>query len=334
MEKLNFALVGTGHIAHVHARAIKSLKNANLIAVRGSDKSHTESFAKKFGAQAYTDYESLLKKENIDVVDIVAQSNMHADFGVLAAEAGKHVIVEKPIDISLEKADLLINACRKNGVKLSVISQHRFDSAVIALKKAIDAGDFGRLFFGRAAIHWQRTQEYYDTSNWRKNIALAGGGALMTQAIHYIDILRWLFGDVESVSGEIATVAHKIEVEDIGTGILRFKSGALGQIEGDTAVQHNMPNTIEAHGTSGSAILNGWRFANRAVLWQTSRSFDFRHLLAFMPGTIRNQILNFTSAIKTNALPAVTGEDGRTALEIVLAIYKSAMQKCEVALPL
>ena len=209
--KVNFALVGTGKFAHKHAKAIKSSKNSELIAVFSRTKEKAEQFAQIYKIKPYSDFNELLKNKEINALDIVTINNLHADLGILGAEAKKHILVEKPIDTSLEKAEQLIKTCEKNNVKLSVISQHRFDSAVQWSKKEIDKGNLGNLFLGNISIKWNRNKKYYDSSDkWKKTNKFSGGGVLIMQTIHYIDLLLFLFGNIKSVYGKIETKIHDI----------------------------------------------------------------------------------------------------------------------------
>ncbi len=335
---IKFALIGTGHIAHVHAKAIKRIKGAELIAVKGSDNQRTKDFAGKYNIKDYLDYDELLKNKDINAVDIVTLNNLHADLGIKAAQAGKHVLVEKPIDISLEKAENLIRTCQKNKVKLGVISQKRFDKSILWLKKEINSGTFGNLILGNASVKWNRTRKYFDSSQqWRKKNEISGGGVLILQAIHYIDLLLWLFGGAESVYGKIDTKLHDIEGEDIGLGIIKFKSGALATISATTTVVKNLPDILEVHGDKGSAVLTAGKYRNYVSILNLKNRIKkfkvkFYNYFVFRKGTIKDQIKNFVYSIQEEKEPLVTGIDGKNALELVLAIYKSSKTGKEIKL--
>jgi UDP-N-acetyl-2-amino-2-deoxyglucuronate dehydrogenase len=326
--KVGFALVGTGNIAAKHALAIKNSRNAKLVAVVSRDEKRAESFSKRFGCLPYTDYDAVLRREDVQAVDIVTCNHLHADLGTKAASAGKHVLVEKPIDISIEKAEKLVKVCKKEGVILSVVSQKRFDGAMQQLKSMIDSGALGGIFLGNVSVKWHRSQEYYDCADgWKKKKKYVGGGVLMHQAIHMIDVLMWLLGPVEYVTGKVATATHKIEVEDTVLAIIGFKSGALGMVEGTTSVMCSFPDRIEIHGEKGSVAIERKRF----VTWNFRESQKFSYmeskLRSISPmkiGTIGSQIDDFSKAIKTGGKPLVTGEEGRNVLRVIEAVYESA----------
>lgn len=342
-EKIRFALIGAGSIAPYHARAILAAKNAELVAVRSSSKERAENFARKFNIKYYTDYDELLKDKDIDAVDIVGKNYMHAELGMKAALAGKHVLVEKPMDISLERAQALINACKASKVKLSVIFQRRFDKTTVMLKKLVQQEKFGKIFLVKASSKKYRTQAYFDSSEWRGKKQFAGGGVLIHQAIHVIDLLQWIVGDVDSVKGSTATLSHKIEGEDVGVGLLKFKNGALGIIEGTTSVCANMPEKIEIHGTKGSIIVEGNKLGTRITYLNfgnnslKSRFYyfllsKFYSLVPMRAGSFKAQIEDFAAAIQKDTAPFVSGESAKKSLGIILALYKSSETGKEVRL--
>lgn len=325
-KKINFALIGTGNIAHEHANSIKNIKNAKLFAIRSKTVERARDFAKIYNAKAFTDYEKLLKDENVDAVDIVNENYLHADYGIKAALSGKHVIVEKPIDISIKKAKKLIDVCKKEGVKLSVISQYRYNQNLKILKHAINSGTFGKLMLINVLVRWHRPKEYYIERAWRSKKKFAGGGALLTQAIHHVDIIRWLMGPVKSVIGTIGTLKHKIKVEDVGIATIKFVSGAIGNIVATTISNKNMKDRIEVYGERGSSILEGnkildWNFRkNKLKSRIISKCFSIKSLKR---GTIKNQIQDFVESINKNKEVKIGGDDGLNALKIVRAIYES-----------
>ncbi len=332
---INFALIGTGSIAEKHAQALKSLPNTKLLAIRSNDRARAEAFAKRYEIpHVYTDYTELLANPEINAVDIVTANNTHADLGIQAAKAGKHVLVEKPIDISVKKAEQLIHACKQHNVKLSVISQYRFDEAVLELKKLLDKGLFGKIFLSNASVKWSRKKEYYDASGgWRKNLATAGGGVLIVQAIHHFDLLLYLLGDVESVYAK-AGHAYKMEVEDTLVGLLKFKNGALATFEASTTLPNQLNDRLEIHGEKGSAILTKNKTVHFFTLLQTKLSLldSLKTRSHFKKGHIKQQIQDFTLAIQENRPPRVTGEDGLKTLKTILALYESETLKNEVRL--
>ena len=231
-----FGIVGCGMISEFHARAIADARGARLVACLDRAPEAATRFAKKHAINSYSDLKGFLADPALDIVTICTPSGLHMEPAVAAANAGKHVIVEKPLEITLKRCDKIITACAKNNVVLSTIFPSRFHASSLALKQAIDKGRFGQLTLGDAYVKWFRTQEYYDSGQWRGTWALDGGGALMNQAIHSVDLLTWLMGPVVEVSAATATLAHdRIEVEDVATASLRFENGALGVIEATTA---------------------------------------------------------------------------------------------------
>jgi UDP-N-acetyl-2-amino-2-deoxyglucuronate dehydrogenase len=344
-----FGIVGCGVIAPFHARSIADLPNAELRAVMDVVPEKARERAAEFGAEAYTDLDALLARPDIDVVCVCVPSGLHAEIGVRAARAGKHVLVEKPIDISLAAADRLIEACHEFNVKLATISQHRFGPGMVRVREALEAGRFGRLILGDAIIKWYRTQGYYDSGDWRGTWALDGGGALMNQGVHYIDQLGWIMGPVRSVYARAATAAHQIEVEDIALAILTFENGALGTIQGSTAVYPGLPERLEITGTEGTAIVEAgqikvWEFkdekgeanpyGNKVQSSAAPAPTGSADPAAIPIAGHRAQIADLLDAIAGDRPPAITGEDARRPLEIILAIYESARTGREVTLPL
>jgi UDP-N-acetyl-2-amino-2-deoxyglucuronate dehydrogenase len=330
---MNFAIVGYGMISDIHAKSIAEIPGANLVAVYGNNVKKAQSFAAKYGAKAYTHYNRMLENADIDIVCILTPSGSHAELGVAAARAGKHVIVEKPIDITLESADRLIESCRENNVKLCCISQHRYDSSIVQLKHVLDTGQLGRLNFGASHTKWYRSQEYYDKNEWRGTWALDGGGALINQSIHYIDLLQYMMGPVDEVFSYCATRAHaRIDVEDIGVAAVKFKSGAVGLIEGNTTAYPGFCTRLDIYGDDGSIIIENdevkeWKLRN-GVLYEPPAS-RLNSLVGASSADISHhshmlQIDEFLSAIRNNQEPLVNGWEGRKTLQIILSIYESA----------
>ncbi|MGE4004228.1 MAG: Gfo/Idh/MocA family protein [Planctomycetaceae bacterium] len=285
----------------------------------------------------------------MDVVTICTPSGAHRDPATAALNAGKHVLVEKPLEITLARCDEIINAADANGVKLGTIMPSRFSEANLTLKRAIDAGRFGRLTLGDTYVKWWRTQEYYDSGGWRGTWALDGGGAYMNQAIHNVDLLYWFMGDVAEVCGLTGTLAHeRIEVEDTGTAIVRFKNGALGTLEATTSVYPGLLKKTEIHGTKGSVIVEQddillWNFAEPLpeddAIRQKFGKGSATSGGASDPKAIssighQKQFEDFLAAIQDNNTPAVDGRQGRMSVELILAIYQSSWTGRRVTLPL
>ena len=258
-----FGIVGTGVIAAMHAAAIATLPRARLAAVTDVADGAAAAFAAARGCAAEPGLDQLLARPDVDVVCVCVPSGLHAEVGVRAAQAGKHLVVEKPIDVTLAAADRLIEAARAAGVALTVISQHRFDPGLIELKRLLGDGALGRLVLAEASTKWYRTQAYYDSAAWRGTWAM-DGGSLMNQGIHYVDLLRWCMGPVTEVTAVCATQAHQVEVEDTALAIVRFGSGAVGTILSSTAAYPGFPQRLEITGTDGTVIVEDGRIVRRA----------------------------------------------------------------------
>lgn len=346
---VGFGVIGCGMISRFHARAIRELSGARIIGCynRGGEKA--AQFAAEFGGTVYANFEQMLENPDIDVVTICTASGAHMEPAVAAARAGKHVIVEKPLEITLKRCDAIINACRDNGVVLATVFPSRFHESAQLMKRAVDQGRFGVLTMGDAYVKWFRTQAYYDSGAWRGTWQLDGGGALMNQAIHSVDLLLWLMGPVTEVSAYTATLAHeRIEVEDVATATLRFQNGALGVIEATTAAYPGALKRVEIHGSQGSAVLEEenirtWQFAK-----MTKRDQQLLERMsdktktgggAADPAAIGHhghtrQFRDTLDAIRKGRPPFIDGAEGRRAVEIILAIYQSAASGKPVKLPL
>jgi len=333
-KKLGFGIIGTGAIASHHAAAISAYEGSELVSVCSSSKSRAEQAEKKFGVPASYDLEQFLANEAIDVVCVCTHSGAHMEPGIAAAKAGKHVLLEKPIEVSLERADQLIQACEENGVKLGVIFQNRFKSGYLQAKEAIQRGKLGKLLMGTAAINWYRDPTYYNTSAWKGTLQGDGGAALINQGVHTIDLLLDVMGDVESVYGQVKTVVHDIEGEDLGAAILNFKNGAMGTITGGTSLYPGYPERLEIYGEKGSIILEAGKIKAWNIFGEDSpqdlspdqgsgaadpMAIDFNLHLA--------QIKDMVEAIDDGKDPLVTGEIGKKSLEVILGIYESSREK-------
>ncbi len=340
MKALGFGIVGGGVIGPFHAKALGNVKGAKLVAVCDAIDAVAKKFGADFGVPAYNDVQEMLKRDDLDVLDVCTPSGLHAKLGILGAEAGKHVLVEKPIDITLERADALISACEKAGVKLGVIFQHRFDAATRKLKEAVDQGRFGRLILGDAYVKWYRTQEYYDKGGWRGTWKYDGGGSLINQSIHTIDLQRYIMGDPAWLFGRIGVMTHKIETEDLGLAIIEFKSGARGVIEGSTSIYPGLPERLEIHGEKGTAIIEGGKMVKWAVQGEEERAEEKAKLSAAAEASAITadshalQMQDFVDAIQQDRKPLVDGHEGRKALEVVVAVYRSSKTGKVVRFPI
>jgi predicted dehydrogenase len=331
----NVGIVGAGTIGATHAQAISRLDAARLVAVAEPRQEPGQTLAATYGGAWHADVGELLARPDVDVVVLATPSGLHAEQAVLAARAGKHVVTEKPMATTLDDADRMIAACREAGVDLAVIFQTRFSRDALRLKRAVEHGLLGRPVLGSATIPWHRTPEYYAASGgWRGTRALDGGGALMNQGIHTIDLLQWTLGPVARISAETATLTHRIEVEDTASAWVRFASGALAVIQGTTAAGRDWPVRLEIVGTEGRAVLE------RGVLtvWEPNREIDDAELLDaadlkacagwrsdehFSVGHER-QLRAIFAALRAGEPPPVPGPEARRAVEIILAIYRSA----------
>ena len=344
-----FAIVGCGMIAEFHAQALAEMSAARLVGCFNDRLESAQTFAAKHGCQAFETLEAMLAAPAVDVVCICTPSGAHLDPAVAAAQAGKHVVVEKPLEITLARCDAIIDACATAGVQLVTIMPSRFSGANVALKQAIDAGRFGRLTIGDTYVKWWRTQEYYDGGGWRGTWAMDGGGAYMNQAIHNVDLLQWLMGDVAQVAAITGTLAHeRIEVEDAGVAAVRFASGAIGTIAATTAAFPGLLKRTEIHGDAGSAIVEQdsiklWEFAepqpeDAALLREfgaaSAVSGGAGDPKAISHAGHRRQFEDLLQAIKTGTTPLVDGREGRKSVEIILAIYQSNWTGQRVTLPL
>lgn len=334
-KNLNIGIVGCGTIADIHAQAIG---NSELVEVRSfysRSKERAQSAALKYGKKWTTDWDEFINDSGLDAVSICTPSGTHMDYGIKAAEAGKHVIIEKPIEVTLARAKQLIAACRESKIKLAVIYQSRFTPSIMWLKDQLDQGILGKLSMGDAYIKWFRSQEYYDSGDWRGTLALDGGGVLINQGIHTIDILQWFMGGVSTVFGNTGTFTHdRLEGEDNAVAALRFKNSAIGVIQGSTSVQPAQARKVEIHGNRGSAILHGDEariYLDEKVLKppvadqkKPAGSGSTSPLAGFSIEPHKNQFEAIAGAIRRGEDPPVTGEKSLDSLAIVLSVYESS----------
>jgi predicted dehydrogenase len=347
-QQHGFGMIGCGMIAEFHTRAVAEIPGAAVVAVFDTVPEKARKIADLAGGdcRVYDSLDAMLADPRVTVASVCTPSGAHMDPAVAAARAGKHVVCEKPLEITLPRCDAIIQACESNGVRLCAIFPSRFSAANIRLKEAIDAGRFGKLTLGDTYIKWWRSQEYYDSGGWRGTWELDGGGALMNQSIHNVDLIQWLMGDVVSVQALTATLCHeRIEVEDTAVAILRFKNGALGVIEAATSCYPGLLKRTEIHGEAGSARVDQddvtlWEFRDKApgddaVIGQgnatTGGAGDPR---AISHAGHREQLADFLAAIDSGGAPRVDGREGRKAVELIRAIYRSARLNAPVALPL
>ena len=338
MSDLGIAIIGTGTVADRHADAIAKLQGAVLTAVYDANLQRGREFASARGVAAAETLEALLARSDVDIVTIATPSGTHAAVAIPAARAGKHIICEKPLETTIEKADQIIAACAEAAVHLTAVFQARFGDTVRVIREAIDQGRFGRLILASAQVRWYRSQEYYGSSSWRGTWAMDGGGALMNQSIHIVDLLLYLAGDVQQVSAFAATLTHPgLEVEDTLAASLRFASGALGVIEASTSCAPGFPRKLEISGENGSAVLEDdrivrWRFTEE--LPHDSRIRDSASRSEGLAGAAgdpraagceghRRQFQDMVDALRQGRSPRIPGTEGRRALQLISAIYRS-----------
>ncbi|MCD5390561.1 Gfo/Idh/MocA family oxidoreductase [candidate division NPL-UPA2 bacterium] len=347
-KDIGFAVIGCGVIAPWHIRGIQTAKGAKLIAVCDDIEAKARKLADDHHVDWYTDYRKLLKRDDVDVVCLCTPSSLHPDQAIIAAKAGKHIITEKPMAITLKKADAMIKACHDNKVKLAVIFQRRVTEPFKTIKKALDKGSLGKLILGDCYMKYYRSQAYYDSAGWRGTWKYDGGGALMNQGIHIIDLLQWYMGPAAKIYGYAHTLARRIEVEDTSASVLEFKSGAIGVIEGTTSVfPPTIPHRVEIHGQKGTIIIEGegiklWKVEGRGgkeidelkvkQSAATSKAITIPTDIGAEGHCI--QIQDMVRAIQNDRPPIVSGEEGRKSIEIILAIYKSSRTGRPVKLPL
>ena len=338
-DRIGFAIIGTGTVAIRHARAIEEIECAELVAVYDVDTDCSFSFAEEYNTKAAASLQDLLDDDNVDVVTIATPSGTHSNVVIPAAKAGKHIICEKPLETTLGKADAIIEACKKNNVFLAAVFQSRFGENVQLIKKAIDEGRFGRLILASVQVKWYRSDDYYASAGWRGTWELDGGGVLMNQSIHIIDLLLFLAGNPREVFAFTDLLTHSgLEVEDTACAAIRFENGAMGVIEASTSCAPGFPRKLEISGQNGSIILED----DRLIRWQFTEQYpedqeirrkgemsEGLHSGAADPKTAghkghKQQFQDMARAILENREPSISGREGRRALELIHGIYESA----------
>ena len=349
MKTYGFGIIGCGMISDFHSAAIADIKNGKLVAVSSRKAENSQRLVDRYSIQAYSDYNEMLNRDDIDIVCVCTPSGAHMEPAVAAAEAGKHVIIEKPLEITLERCDDIIESCEKANVRLCAIFNSRFSDASQLVKDTVSSGRLGQLTLGDAYVKWYRSQDYYDSGDWRGTMELDGGGALMNQSIHAIDFLQYVMGPVESIQAFTDTLAHKrIDVEDVAVAALRFKNGALGVVEGTTAVYPGSLKKFEFSGTKGTIVLEEediitWEFEEeepedaeikKQFTEKKSGGGGASDPRAINHDNHRRQMINLIQSIENNIPHLVDGREGRKAVEIILAIYQSSKAGKTVHLPL
>jgi UDP-N-acetyl-2-amino-2-deoxyglucuronate dehydrogenase len=334
-------ILGAGNISETHARAATAIPDTQVVAVHGGNRERAAQMANAYGALAYDTLDGFLAHAPMDVVAIGSPSGLHAAQGIAACERGLHVLVEKPIDITLERADALIAAADRAGVRLGVFFQDHVQPDIVRMREAIEAGRVGRPLLASARVKWYRPPEYYSQSRWRGTWALDGGGALMNQGIHTADLLQWLLGPVRRVSATAGTALHDIEVEDTVLALLEFENGARATLEATTAAYPGYRRRIEVSGTGGTLMLEHDRLVaadlrDSAEDLLTAAAAD-QNASASSPVVSdarghQRLFEDFFDAIRDNREPRCSGRDARASIALVLAIYEAARTEAWVAL--
>jgi UDP-N-acetyl-2-amino-2-deoxyglucuronate dehydrogenase len=356
------AVIGLGR-GMSHVRCYSGAENCDLIAVCDINEEKARAVAEEFGVDYYTDYQEMLKRDDIDLVSVVTPSGMHCEMADVIALAGKHCLVEKPLDVTLPPIDRTIALYDEKDLKLGCIFQNRLEDAIQLTKKAVEEGLLGELVVCNIMVKWYRNDAYYEANGgWRGTWRWDGGGSLMNQSVHTIDIMQWLMGGVESVFAKVKVVNHKIETEDIGCALVKFKNGAYGTITGSTATYPGFGTAIEVHGTKGGICVKD----NQITSWKIDRSdtpaadkdeqkaramaiaAEEAEMIAKTqkaprtgaandPAAIGNnttffQVQDMVNAVKENRQPIICGSEGRNAVELILAIYESSQTGKEIFL--
>lgn len=330
-QRFGVGIVGCGSISDTHAEAIRHTSQATLMAVQSRSRSNLDRFSRKFDVEVFTEYEEFLSQPGLDIVVICTPTGTHLEYGMAAAEAGKHLVVEKPIEINVARGHELIRCCRENGVKLAVIYQSRFLDDVIKMKKILDSGEIGPVFMAAGRVKWFRDQEYYSGSGWRGTLNLDGGGAVINQSVHTIDLLQWFMGGVESVQGLKGTFTHEgIEAEDNAVAILKYRNGAIGVFEASTSIQPPQERMVEINGRNGTVLLKGDAMQLKVSggidsAEQPAASVGAESPLAGMTyANHKNQYDRILDAIRNDGIPPVCGGESLQSLAVVEAIYRSS----------
>ena len=338
---MNIGILGGGNISDTHARAAAAIPGVEVVACYGSNRERTARLAAQHQAVVYDDLEAFLAHRPMEIVAIGSPSGLHAEQGIAAARRGLHVLSEKPLDITTRRADELIDACRAAGVKLGVFFQDRLRPDVARIKRMLDDGELGKPVMIAGRVRWYRPPEYYSGSKWRGTWKLDGGGALMNQAIHTVDLVQWLFGPVARVSASVATRVHDIEVEDTAAAVLDFTSGAIGTIEATTSLFPGYPRRLEVTGSEGTVVLEDDRIV-RMDLRTAIPAAASAAVAAPPPENVASPVVSdasahqrviedFIRAIREDAIPATDGREARRSVELVETIYAAARKQRSLA---
>ncbi len=342
MRTIGFGIIGCGMIAEIHARAISEIEGSRVVAGFDPVPGRAAAFAEKFGCRGYEKLDEFLKDPELDAVTVATPSGLHLEGALAAIEAGKAVLVEKPIEITLERIDRIIKAAEKKDVVLGGIFHSRYFEIPQLIKRTVESGRLGKIALADAYVKWYRSQEYYDSGKWRGTWALDGGGALMNQSIHAIDLLQWFMGPVTEISGQCTMLAHeRIEVEDTAVATLKFANGAFGVIEGTTCAWPGFMKKLEIYGSEGSIVmeeesLKVWDMKNptaedEEIVRKYIGKGSAQNGGAGDPSTLgyeghKLEITDFADAVRNHRKPMIDGHEARKAVEIIQAIYQSSRE--------
>ncbi|MCL2381056.1 MAG: Gfo/Idh/MocA family oxidoreductase [Treponema sp.] len=348
-KTIGFGIIGLGMIAEFHVKAIKELDGCRFAGGYNPRPGRAAEFCAKHGGTGYDDLNAFMANKDIDIVTIATPSALHLDGAVAAAKAGKHVIIEKPLEITAARCDIIINEARANNVKLGAIFQSRFHAAAGIVKKAIEEGRLGKIATADAQIKWYRTQEYYDKRKARGTLQQDGGGALMNQGIHAIDLLQWLMGDVTEVFAYAATIGHEgIDVEDTASAVLKFANGAVGVIQGTTSAYPGFLKKVEICGSKGCVTMEEeniitWKFTEELPEDEEIRK-KYGSATATGGGASDPTAIghhghkmlfeSFVESVREDKPVVLDGVEGKKSVEIIEAAYRSAKSRTPVTLPL
>jgi len=326
--KVRFVIAGTGAIAPSHAEAIRRLNNAELVAFLGNDPHRTDFLSKKYGVKGYNRWEKLCQGETFDAVAIATHTGRHFEIGLEAASRGKHLLIEKPITMTLEEGEGLIESCQRSGVTLGVVYQHRFDPDIQRLKRWLETGALGTVLWASVSLPLHRDPSYYREHEGRSDLSLTGGGVLVNQGIHFIDLFQWLFGPVSMVYGHTEGRFHQVPFEDTATALLQCASGVLITVAATTAASLSKPSRIEIHGSQGSILMENCmlkQFIRQGRLPGKIERVWRRVRIRFRKrGSHEKVFHDFSEAVLKGRSPCVDGKEALKSLQIVLGIYEAS----------
>ena len=336
-KEVKFAIIGCGRISQNHLDAIEKAPHARLVATCDLVEEKAADAAEKYGCNYYTDIEKMLQSESIDVCCILTPSGMHCEHTCMVAKHGINVLCEKPLDITIEKVDKMIKCCKDNNVKLGCIFQRRTFEPAIQARKAVMHGWLGRITLADAYLKYYRNQQYYDSADWRATWEYDGGGALMNQGIHGVDMIAWIMGGIESVNAECSTMAWDIDVEDTAVVRVKYKNGAMGVIEGATSVYPGLETIFALHGTRGSIVFGDkefyvWDLEDKNIKMPEVHDSMGGANCQYKETNVGHAYLveDMALAVLYDRQPAISAEEGKKATEIILSIYESSKKKKEI----